>query len=106
MAECIFAMQGAQCVSLGTQTPIYDIVLACRAQDIDIVALSFSITQSTGSVLDAISELRAKLPPKVEVWCGGASTVLRKKSTDDFRVLGTLDTIEEALQDWRQRHSA
>ena len=106
MAECIFAMQGAQCVSLGTQTPIYDIVLACRAQDIDIVALSFSITQSTGSVLDAISELRAKLPPKVEVWCGGASTVLRKKSMDDFRVLGTLDTIEEALQDWRQRHSA
>lgn len=103
MAECIFSMEGAQCVSLGTQTPIYDIVLACRAQNIDVVALSFSVIQSSPAVLDAVSELRAKLPPKVEIWCGGASTALRKKASDDFVLLNSLDAIAEEIAAWRSR---
>ncbi|HEY1059578.1 MAG TPA: MerR family transcriptional regulator [Limnobacter sp.] len=104
MAECIFTMEGAQCVSLGTQTPIYDIVLAARAQSIDIVALSFSVVQSSPSTLDAISELREKLPPQVEIWCGGASTALRKRASEQFLLLHTLDSIAESISDWRARN--
>lgn len=106
MAECIFSMEGAQCVSLGTQTPIYDIVLAARAQKIDVVALSFSAIQSSAAVLDALSELREKLPPTVEVWCGGASAALRKKPSDDFFLLSSLDSISESIAGWRLRNQA
>jgi DNA-binding transcriptional MerR regulator/methylmalonyl-CoA mutase cobalamin-binding subunit len=106
MAECIFSMEGAQCVSLGTQTPIYDIVMAARAQNIDIVALSFSAIQGTPAVLEALSELREKLPPTVEVWCGGSAAALRKKPSDDFTLLSSLDSIREAIADWRLRKSS
>lgn len=104
MAECIFSMEGAQCVSLGTQTPIYDIVLAARAQNIDIVALSFSVLQGSPAVLEAIAELREKLPPLVEIWCGGASAALRKKPSKDFVLLSSLDSITDGIADWRLRN--
>lgn len=104
MAECIFSMEGAQCVSLGTQTPIYDIVLCARAQNVNIVALSFSAIQSSPAVLDAVSELRDKLPHNVEIWCGGASTILRKKASDNFLLLTSLESISDAVINWRQRN--
>lgn len=106
MAECIFSMEGAQCVSLGTQTPIYDIVLAARAQNIDVVALSFSAIQGSTAVLDALTELREKLPPTVEVWCGGSAAVLRKKPSDDFYLLSSLDSISESIAEWRVRNQS
>jgi len=102
MAECVFAMEGAQCISLGTQTPIYDIVLASQSQSIDIVALSFSTIQNSISVLEAINELRAKLPEQVEIWCGGASAALRRRQTDHFRLLGSLDDISQAIVEWKR----
>jgi MerR family transcriptional regulator, light-induced transcriptional regulator len=104
MAECIFSMEGAQCVSLGTQTPIYDIVLCARAQNVNIVALSFSAIQSSPAVLDAVSELRDKLPHHVEIWCGGASTILRKKASENFLLLTSLESISDAVINWRQRN--
>jgi len=106
MAECIFSMEGAQCVSLGTQTPIYDIVLAARAQNIDVVALSFSAIQGSTAVLDALTELREKLPPTVEVWCGGSAAALRKKPSDDFYLLSSLDSISESIAEWRVRNQS
>lgn len=106
MAECIFSMEGAHCTSLGTQTPAYDIVLAAKAHNIDIVALSFSAIQSTVATLDAIAELRTKLPDNVEIWCGGASSALRKRQTDDFVLLNSLDDICTSVEDWRKRHRA
>lgn len=106
MAECIFSMEGAQCLSLGTQTPIYDIVLAARAQNIDVVALSFSAIQSSTAVIEALSELREKLPPTVEVWCGGSSAGLRKKPSDDFYLLSSLDSISESIAEWRVRNQS
>ncbi|MCK7492481.1 MAG: hypothetical protein MZW92_13505 [Comamonadaceae bacterium] len=41
MAEALLASEGAQCLSLGTRTPLPDIRLAAMASAADIVALSF-----------------------------------------------------------------
>jgi len=105
MAECVFAMEGAQCISLGTQTPIYDIVMASETQKVDIVALSFSAVQSSQGVLEAINELRAKLPESTEIWCGGASSVLRKRSSTSFRLLSSLEDITYSIDDWKRRNA-
>ena len=42
MVEALLALEGCRCFSLGVQTPVWDIVLAAQAQDIDLVVLSFS----------------------------------------------------------------
>lgn len=41
MVEALLALEGCRCISLGTQTPVWDIVLAATSQDIDIVARLF-----------------------------------------------------------------
>lgn len=104
MAECIFAMEGAHCISLGTQTPIYDIVKASEAHRVDIVALSFSVIQSAPSVLDTVGELIEKLGPGVELWCGGSSTALRRRNNHNFKLLESLGDISDGLSDWRSIH--
>jgi MerR family transcriptional regulator, light-induced transcriptional regulator len=46
MAEAMLSLEGVHCMSLGTQTPIWDIVLAATAYRADIVALSFTASQT------------------------------------------------------------
>jgi MerR family transcriptional regulator, light-induced transcriptional regulator len=73
MAEVMLALEGSHCISLGTQTPIWDIVLAATAHKADIVALSFTASQNPNYVSNGLDELRSKLPAYIEIWAGGGS---------------------------------
>lgn len=72
MLEALYTMQGASCVSLGTQTPIADIVAAARAHRSDVVALSFSSAFPHRQLLPVLNRLRDALPSSVVIWAGGA----------------------------------
>jgi hypothetical protein len=104
MAEALFSLEGGSCISLGVQTPIWDIVLATTTQQIDIVALSFSSSLNANHVLDGLAELRAKLPVAIEIWAGGACPVLYRRPPKDVRTLRSLDTVATALAEWRAAH--
>ena len=104
MAEAVFSLEGAKCISLGTQTPIWDIALAATTQRVDVVALSFSACQSGASLIDSLMDLRHKLPLNTEIWCGGASIVLQRKAIAGVRVMSNLNSIPEVLAEWRAVH--
>jgi methanogenic corrinoid protein MtbC1 len=101
MAEALLALEGARCVSLGAQTPVWDIVLAATAQRSDIVALSFTGCMNANHVQDALEELREKLPGGTEVWAGGAAPVLARKPTPGIVNLPTLAQVHDEVQRWR-----
>jgi DNA-binding transcriptional MerR regulator/methylmalonyl-CoA mutase cobalamin-binding subunit len=102
MAEAMFALEGSHCISLGVQTPVWDIVLAAQAQRADIVALSFSAAVNPHQTLDGLAELRAKLPAAVQVWAGGSSPALHRRPPTGVLALRLLDEIAPALAQWRQ----
>jgi DNA-binding transcriptional MerR regulator/methylmalonyl-CoA mutase cobalamin-binding subunit len=104
MAEAILALEGCRCVSLGVQTPIWDIVLAANAHRADVVALSFSAVVNPNQVLDALGELRQKLPPTTELWAGGNCPILQRRPPADVVVLGDLLEIQPAIARWRTAH--
>lgn len=106
MAEAIFTLEGARCISLGVMTPLWDIVLAARAQQADMVALSFSSILSPAAVVDGLTELREKLPHATELWAGGSSAALRRRALRGVRALRTLDQIAPALAQWRHEHES
>ena len=63
MAEAVLAMQGCRCVSLGAQTPLWDLVLAAGALRSNIVALSFSGVPAFNTLTNvpaALQQLRRK----------------------------------------------
>jgi DNA-binding transcriptional MerR regulator/methylmalonyl-CoA mutase cobalamin-binding subunit len=103
MAEAMFVLDGASCVSLGTQTPLEEIASAASAQHIDIVALSFTPIVNPNHVVDGLAGLRARLPATTEIWAGGGAPVLRRRAPRQVRVLTSLLQIAPALAEWRVR---
>lgn len=105
MVEALLALEGCRCFSLGVQTPVWDIVLAAQAQDIDVVVLSFSPVMNPTLVVDGLTELRAKLPKSVEIWAGGRCPVLGRRAPDGIRVVTEFADLTKSVVDWRHRHS-
>lgn len=103
MAEAMLALEGARCVSLGVATPVWDIVLAAKALQCDIVALSFTGCMNPNHVVDALTELRSKLPAHVDVWAGGAAPALHRRPVPGVKPLATFGELRAELQDWRTR---
>ena len=97
-----FAAEGAQCLPLGVQTPLPDIVEGARALQADIVALSFSATMNPRHVSDSLRELQARLPEQAEIWAGGNNFALRKRPPSHVTVC-KLEEICAAVTAWRQR---
>jgi MerR family transcriptional regulator, light-induced transcriptional regulator len=104
MAEVMMALEGCYCISLGTQTPIWDIVLASTAHQTDVVALSFTASQNPNYVVNGLEELRSKLPAHVEIWAGGGCPIIHRKTMDGVKALATLQDIGTQVARWRDKH--
>jgi len=105
MAEAMFALEGAECIPLGTQLPLVDIASAAAAHGADIVALSFSVAFPQRQIPDLLRQLSLRLPENVALWAGGGG-VRRLAKVDGVLLLSPLDGIANALNDWRNAHSA
>jgi DNA-binding transcriptional MerR regulator/methylmalonyl-CoA mutase cobalamin-binding subunit len=96
MAEAVLALEGAACISLGTETPLLDIARAASAYAVGVVALSFSASYPRRQVARVLAQLRQALPAEVELWAGGAG-VARLDAAAGVRLLPTLDSGRRAL---------
>lgn len=103
MAEALFVLEGAHCVSLGVQTPLADIVAAAKVQQADIIALSFSSVMSPRAAIENVQELQNRLGPEVQVWAGGSCAALARRQLGPQCVLDLHD-IAAAVARWRGQH--
>jgi DNA-binding transcriptional MerR regulator len=106
MAQAVLALEGAECISLGTQTPVREVVEAARSQRAQIVALSASASQPPGPLREGVAQLCAALPAEAELWCGGAGALRLRRAARDVHVIARLDEIPKALAQWRATHGA
>ncbi|SAK97563.1 MerR family transcriptional regulator [Caballeronia calidae] len=102
MAEAMFTLSDCECIQLGLQTPLHDIVDAVAAHKVDIVALSFTAVLPAQAIANGLADLRNLLPPHVLIWVGGSSPALRRKFQDGVHHIGGLTPIDETVADWRQ----
>lgn len=104
MAEALLALEGCHCLSLGVQTPVWDIVRAATALHCDVVALSYTGCTNPNQVIEGLIELRDKLPARMAVWAGGSAPVLQRRVIDGVRAIPTIEGVIPALADWHARH--
>ena len=104
MVEALLVPEGAQCVSLGTQTPIDDIRRATIAHKAQILALSFSGSFTLRVAVDGLDALRAQLPSHVTVWAGGEMTRRMRKTLPGVVLLPDLASTIPALKSWRTHY--
>lgn len=105
MAEAVLRLEGADCVSLGTQTPAGEIPAACAANRCDIVALSFSANFSHNQAAEAAAGLRSALPQSIALWCGGGGLARVRHLPDNVLRLDGLQEISDAVSGWRTAHT-
>ena len=101
MVDALLAPEGAQCISLGTQTPFEDIRRAAAAHKVNIVALSFSSAFPLRQAGDALALLRRQLPSTVALWAGGEHLRRVRKNLPGVQLLPELSDALEALRSWR-----
>ena len=105
MAQALMALEGAHCISLGTQTPVDDIVIAAHSQAADIVALSFSGAYPELPLLGGLSKLRSQLPAQTGVWIGGGNKAAGRAGINGVTMIPRLDQIHAELLAWRAQRS-
>ncbi|MEP6702374.1 MAG: MerR family transcriptional regulator [Betaproteobacteria bacterium] len=101
MVESLLASEGIQCVSLGTQTPLQDLLTAAEAHRADIVALSFSSSFPTRAAATAIASVRRELAPTTSLWVGGGLTGRLKHLPDGVTCLPQLEQLIPAVNEWK-----
>lgn len=102
MVEALLLLEGCQCVCLGTQTPVTDIVRAAEAHQVDVVALSFSNLQSPAAVQTSLRSLRSELRDETAIWVGGSCQALYQKSWEGITALQALQGVPALVAQWRQ----
>ena len=100
MLEAVLSLEGAQCIPLGTQMPLLEIVEAVAAHQADVVALSFSAAFPARQVPALLEQLRAALPGNTELWAGGAG-VHKLAAPKGVVCMASLDDAMAAVQRWR-----
>lgn len=101
MVEAVLALEGAECIPLGTQMPILDIAQAAKAHRADIVALSFSVAFPQRRIPALLQQLRELLPNNTELWVGG-SGMARTMPPSGVLQFATLEQGISALHEWRR----
>jgi len=105
MAECFFALEACERISLGPSTPIPDIVVAARQLEVDIVALSFSSRATRREISDSLQQLVDQLPDGIEVWAGGAGVAAYRKGLPEAAcALSRASDVSMQVAAWRRRH--
>jgi methylmalonyl-CoA mutase cobalamin-binding subunit len=107
MVEAMLVPEGAQCISLGVQTPIEDIRRAAVAHDVHVVALSFSGAFPVRQAGEGLASLRRQLPPGVAVWAGGEMTRRVRKALPGVVLVPDIAATTAVVKAWRtQWHPA
>jgi MerR family transcriptional regulator, light-induced transcriptional regulator len=101
MAEAMLAVEGSACISLGTQTPLSEIVTAARAHHADIVALSFSSSYSENKAAEGLKQLRQALPASVRLWAGGAGARRLRKPPEGVEQVVNFRQMMDMVKQWR-----
>ncbi len=101
MVEAMLVLEGCTCVSLGTQTPLLDVVQAAQAHRVDVVLLSFSAAQNGTVVLANLRELRAQLPSRIALWVGGSCPALYHKPLEGITATLPLSALKPLVLQWR-----
>jgi len=102
MAEAMFMLSECECIQLGLQTPLHDIVSAAAAHEVDVVALSFTAVLPAQAIANGLTELRNMLPSHVRIWAGGSSPALRRKLIEGVDHVPGLSPIGEFVAAWRE----
>jgi methanogenic corrinoid protein MtbC1 len=102
--QAALALEGADCVSLGTQTPVQDVVRAVQQWGVEVVTISASSAMQPAAAKNYVLALRRVLPAQCRLWVGGQGA--QAMSGDPMVGIEVMQTIAQAVGRWKELSSA
>ncbi len=97
--QAALMLQGAHCISLGTQTPVSDVVQAVHELGVGVVAVSACGSMLPDSLRLYLVDLRCSLPPECLIWAGGPGcATVSDVSREGLQVF---EGAQDAVQVWQ-----
>lgn len=97
MLQSILSLTGARCISLGTETPVGELVAAAKNHAVQVLALSFSIAFPARRIDAFLNQIRAELPAHIDVWAGGAAIDRIRRELPGIRTFATLEAAAASV---------
>jgi methanogenic corrinoid protein MtbC1 len=97
MAALAAALRRRRVRLLGTQCPIPELLEAAFRLDAAAMGLTVAGSSAFPETALAVAELRAKLPPHIHLWVGGAGGELLGDLPEGVLLIPTLEDLEGAL---------
>jgi methylmalonyl-CoA mutase cobalamin-binding subunit len=101
--QAALALEGADCVSLGTQTPVLDVVRAVQQWAVEVVTISASSALQPTAARNYVLALRRVLPAHCRLWVGGQGA--QALSGDPMLGIEVMQTIAQAVERWKELSS-
>jgi methanogenic corrinoid protein MtbC1 len=98
--QAALVLEGADCVSLGTQTPVLDVVRAVQEWGVEVVTISASSALQPAAARNYVLALRRVLPDHCHVWVGGQGG--QALSGDPTVGVEVMQTIAQAVERWKE----
>ncbi len=100
MAEALLTIDGARCISLGAQAPLWDISQAAERFGCHIVGIGFSSYMTADRIIAGVTELRRLLPARIDLWAGGTAPALKRRVVAGVTPVPELSGLHAALRSW------
>ncbi|OIN92513.1 MAG: hypothetical protein AUJ20_07435 [Comamonadaceae bacterium CG1_02_60_18] len=98
--HALLCLRGAECVDLGTETPVQELAQATGELHAGAVALSISSSMEMAPAQAYVQTLLQVLPTNCELWLGGAGSV--KLQLGGHPRCHCYDQTRQAVQRWQQ----
>lgn len=98
MVACMIALEGAQVLLIGVQTPLEEIVRGAVESRCTVVGISCSAHMSRRLIAAQLVKLRRLLPKDIIIWAGGSGVCSVSFLQDTIRLFTDLRQIPEAIQ--------
>jgi methylmalonyl-CoA mutase cobalamin-binding subunit len=98
MLEAFLSIEGAYCISLGAQSPLPEIISAAADFDVDVVALSFSVSFPKKKIPSLLKEIRLELPSGIQLWAGGGGVRTIDRTPRGTAMFSDFSEVQRALQ--------
>ena len=99
MIEAALAEQGARTINIGSDIPLNNLKVAAISCKADVVALSFSFAYPARDVVPTLVHLRRLLPPRIQIWGGGAGVAGIRKHPKGVRIISDIGEAVAALKE-------
>ena len=106
MVACMLALEGAQVLLIGVQTPLEEIVRGAAEGHCTVVGISCSAHMGRRIIASQLVKLRKLLPKDITIWAGGSGVHSLTILQDGIQLFNNLSQIPEAIQLLQDRNSA